>query len=55
MPQPPRLWKHTSRRTTFTLCVDNFGIQFFSKDDAYYLIDAIQTTYERSIDWEGTQ
>ena len=27
MPQTPRLWKHTSRKTNFTLCVDDFGIQ----------------------------
>ena len=55
MPQTPGLWKHTSRRTTFTLCVDDFGIQYFSKVDADHLIDAIQATYEFSIYWEGTQ
>ena len=27
MSQTPGLWKHTSRRTAFTLCVDNFGVQ----------------------------
>ena len=40
---------------TFTLCVDDFDIQSFSKDDASHLIDAIQAAYECSIDWEGTQ
>ena len=55
MPQTPGLWKNTSRRRTFTLCVDNFGIQYFSKDDANHLIGAIQATYKFSIDWEGTQ
>ena len=55
MPQTPELWKHTSRRTTFTLCFDKFGVQYFSKDDANHLIDAIHATYECSIDWEGTQ
>ena len=55
MPQTPGLWKHTSCRTTFTLCVDDFGIQYFSKDYANHLIDAIQATYEFSINWEGTQ
>ena len=49
MPQTPKLWEHTSRRTTFTLCVDDFGIQYFSKDNADHLIDAIQVTYECSI------
>ena len=51
MPQTPGPWKHTYRRTTFTLFVDNFGIHYFSKDDSDHLIDAICTTYECSIDW----
>ena len=55
MSQTPRLWKHTSIRTTFTLCVDNFGVHYFSKDNADHLIDAIRATYECSIDWEGAQ
>ena len=55
MSQTPGLWKHTSRRTTFTLCVDNFGVHYFSKDDADHLIDAIRATCECSIDWEGTK
>ena len=38
-----------------TLCVDDFGIQYFSKADAKHLINVIQDTYECSIDWEGTQ
>ena len=46
MPQTPGLWRHTSCKTTFTLCVDDFGIQYFSKAEADYLIDAIQNTYE---------
>ena len=45
MPPTPGLWKHTSRRTTFTLCVDNFGIQYFSKYDADHLINAFHATY----------
>ena len=45
MPQTPGLWKHSSRRMTFTLSVDDFDIQNFSKDDSSHLIDAIQATY----------
>ena len=45
MPQTPGLWIYTSRKTAFTLCVDYFGIQYFSKSDADHLIDAIQDTY----------
>jgi hypothetical protein len=26
----PGLWKHKTRRTTFTLAVDDFGIKYFS-------------------------
>ena len=29
MPYTPRLWIHTSRKTTFKICVDDFGIQYF--------------------------
>ena len=54
MPQTPVLWIHTSRKTTFTLCIDDFGIQYFSKSNADHLIDAIQDTYDFSIDWKGT-
>ena len=54
MPQTPGLWRHTHRKTTFTLCVDDFGIQYFSKSNADHLIDAIQDTYDFSIDWKGT-
>ena len=46
MPQTPGLWRYTSCKTTFTLCVDNFGIQYFSKADVNHLIDAIQDTYK---------
>ena len=55
MPQTPGLWRHTSRKTTFTLCINNFGIQYFSKAKADHLIEAIQDIYECSIDWKGTQ
>ena len=52
MPQTPGLRRHTSRKTTLTLCIDNFGIQYFSKADTDHLIDAIQYTYECSINWK---
>ena len=50
MPQTTGLCKHTSRQTTFTLCVDDFGVQYFSKDDADHLINVIRATYECLID-----
>ena len=27
----PALWKHTTRQTTFTLCVDDFGVKYCDK------------------------
>ena len=41
MPRTPGLWRHTSRKTTFTICVDDFGIQYFSKAESEHLINSI--------------
>jgi hypothetical protein len=50
----PGLWRHSSRPTTFTLAVDDFGIKFFTKADADHLFDAIATKYVLTKDWSGT-
>ena len=47
------MWKHTTRRTKFCLCVDDFGIKYFSKDDANHLLQAIGKHYAYTTDWEG--
>ena len=54
VPHTPGLWRHITRRTTFTLAVDDFGIKFFSKHDADHLFDAIATKYALTKDWSGT-
>ena len=54
MPYTPGLWRHVSRPTTFTLCVDDFGIKYFTKDDANHLLKAIQSNYETTVDWTGS-
>ena len=46
----PGLWRHRSRPTTFTLCVDDFGVKYFTKEDANHLIAAVKTNYECTID-----
>jgi hypothetical protein len=33
MPFTPGLWRHRTKRTTFVLCVDDFGVKYFSKAD----------------------
>jgi hypothetical protein len=50
----PGLWRHRSRPTTFTLCVDDFGAKYFTKEDANHLIAAVKTNYECTIDWSGS-
>jgi hypothetical protein len=50
----PGLWRHTTRRTTFTLAVDDFGIKYFSKEDADHLFAALATRYGLTIDWTGS-
>ena len=50
----PGLWRHTTRCTTFTLAVDDFGIKYFSKEDADHLFASLATRYELTIDWTGS-
>jgi hypothetical protein len=54
MPFTPGLWHHRTKCTTFILCVDDFGVKYFSKADAQHLIDAIiSADYKLTIDWSG--
>jgi hypothetical protein len=53
-PFTPGLWRHHTKKTTFVLCVDNFGVKYFSKSDAHHLIDAIKAHYELTINWSGS-
>jgi hypothetical protein len=52
-PFTPGLWRHHTKRTTFVLCVDDFGVKCFSQPHAQHLIDAIKAHYELTIDWSG--
>jgi hypothetical protein len=51
----PGLWRHLTRRTTFTLAVDDFGIKYFCKADADHLFASLATKYELTKDWTGSQ
>jgi hypothetical protein len=50
----PGLWCHKTKRTTFTLAVDDFGIKYFTKADADHLFAAIESKYVLTKDWTGT-
>ena len=47
------LWKHKTRLTKFCLCVDDFGIKYWSKEDANHLCNAIGANFCYTIDMEG--
>ena len=44
------LWKYEIRPTKFCLCVDDFGIKFWSKDDAQHLCNAIGANFNHNVD-----
>ena len=45
IPHTVGLWKHTTRKTIFCLCVDDFGIEYFNKGDANHLLTSLQNHY----------
>jgi hypothetical protein len=49
----PGLWRHTTKPTTFTLCMYDFGIKYFTKTDALHLVTALHKDYEITLDWAG--
>ena len=50
----PNIWVHNTRPTTFCLCVDDFGVKYFSQDDADHLIQSLQKAYDITVDTKGT-
>ena len=53
VPNTTGLWKHTTRKTVFALCVDDFGVKYFSKADIEHLTATLQKHYVITIDREG--
>ena len=49
----PGLWKHETRPTIFSLVVDDFAVQYTSKEDADHLLSALQAKYRITVDWEA--
>ena len=47
------LWKHTSRPTIFCLCVDDFGIKYWFKQDSEHLLHSLSTNFVYTVDCEG--
>ena len=52
-PIAQNIWKHSTRKTKFCLCVDDFGVQYFNADDAKHLINALKNKYDITVDFTG--
>ena len=48
------LWYHDTKPTKFCLCVDDFGVKYYSKDDANHLLTSLRSSgFTVSTDWPG--
>ena len=47
------IWRHNTRQTKFCLWVDDFGVKYYSKQDANHLINSLQKHYDITIDHKG--
>ena len=45
IPHTDGLWRHKTRPITFCLCVDDFGIKYFNKEDVEHLLSALRENY----------
>jgi hypothetical protein len=41
-PYTTDLWTHETRRTKCCLCIDDFGVKYFGKDDADHLLTSLR-------------
>ena len=46
------LWTHKTKKTTFCLCVDDFGVNYFSTKDTEHLITALREKFHVMVNWE---
>ena len=51
----PGLWTHKWRPITFTLCVDDFGVEYVDKEHADHLMVILKEDYAISHEWEGSR
>ena len=48
------IWKHTTHKARFCLCVNDFGVKVFNADDKVHFLATLQNYYTISIDNKGT-
>ena len=39
-------WSHKTRKTKFCLCVDDFGVKYFPRDDANHILNSLKSTMQ---------
>ena len=39
-------WKHEARKIIFRLCVDDFGVKYFTDEDKQHLLNALRNHYK---------
>ena len=49
----PGLFTHASRKISFALCVNDFGVKYTDKANAQHLLTCLEKLYKCTIDWEG--
>ena len=54
VPRNPALWKHTTKPITLSHFVDNFGVKYFGKENAYHLAQTLQKLNTISIYWTSS-
>ena len=47
IPSSLRMWKYASQNIIFNLCVDDFGIKYYNKEDVHHLIQTVQKIYPK--------
>jgi hypothetical protein len=52
-PITPGFWQHDYQLISFTLCVDDFGIKYVSREHAKHLASILSKHYKCSHDWDG--
>ena len=51
----PNIWSHETRKTKFCLCVDDFGVKCYNKEDANHLLSSLKSHYNIIVDWKGAK
>ena len=44
------IWQHTTHKIKCCLCINDFGIEYYSKADAQNLLDSLSENYTHTVD-----